>query len=64
MDDVITFDKYGRIDESYSSKGVAFIEDLQNNNSKYFLNDSEGSKSDSNVLQIMVRKMYFIKNFS
>ena len=29
-DDAITFEKFGHIDESYSSTGVAFIDDLQN----------------------------------
>ena len=29
-DGAITFDKFGHIDESYSSTGVAFIDDLQN----------------------------------
>ena len=28
-DDVITFDKFGHIDESHSSIGVAFTDDLQ-----------------------------------
>ena len=29
-DNVITFDKFGHIDEPYSSTGVVFIDDLQN----------------------------------